>query len=157
MLLDLGRAGIELAPHPTDADRLRHRPADLPASLRDRLGAHKRAVLDLLRGAAPEIGPTCPEAWYVLCERLGVADELGVPTHAGSPAWLVAVGEALDCTDGACRTAPTPDGPQAWADLLADGLGVPVRVAGVLPKGERFAGEPDWTPKVPSRAATRRG
>lgn len=176
LLLDLGHAGIELAPHPTDADRLRHRPANLPASLRDRLGVHKRAVLDLLRGgpvdrqfrtrahevggtvcalSRPEIDHPYPEAWYVLDERLGVADGLGMPTHPGSPAWLVAVGEAVHIS-AAGRTVPTPDRPQAWADLLADGLGVPVLVAGVLPKGERFAGEPDWKPEVPSRAANRR-
>lgn len=32
------------------------------------------------------------DAVYVLGERLGVANGLGLPTHSGSPAWLVAVG-----------------------------------------------------------------
>lgn len=33
LLLTLGRAGIELAPHPTDPSRVRHRPAVLPREL----------------------------------------------------------------------------------------------------------------------------
>lgn len=48
LLLALGRAGIELAPHPTDPTRLRHRPADLPPGLSARLRMHRAAVLGLL-------------------------------------------------------------------------------------------------------------
>ncbi len=95
LLLALGRAGIELAPHPTDAGRLRHRPADLPPDLSARLRIHRAAVVGLLvDGYAPDPhGDT--DAGYVLGERLGVADGLGLPTHPGSAAWLVAVGESI--------------------------------------------------------------
>ncbi len=41
LLLALGRAVIELAPHPTVAGRLRHRPADLPPDLSARLRIHR--------------------------------------------------------------------------------------------------------------------
>lgn len=95
LLLALGRAGIELAPHPTDAGRLRHRPADLSPDLSARLRIHRAAVLGLLvNGYAPDPhGDT--DAGYVLGERLGVADGLGLPTNPGSAAWLVAVGESI--------------------------------------------------------------
>jgi len=92
LLLALGRAGIELARHPTDAARLRHRPADLPPDLSARLRLHRGAVLGLLVGGAC---PADDDAGYALGERLGVADELGVATHPGSAAWLVAVGESM--------------------------------------------------------------
>ena len=93
LLLALGRAGIELAPHPTDAGRLRHRPADLPPDLSARLRLHRGAVLVLLAGGyAPDAHAADDDAGYVLGERLGVADGLGMPTHPGSAAWLVAVG-----------------------------------------------------------------
>ncbi|MFO0492193.1 MAG: hypothetical protein ACK51T_07115, partial [bacterium] len=49
LLLSLGRAGIELAPHPTDAARLRFKcpggPADLPPDLSVRLRQHRGAIL----------------------------------------------------------------------------------------------------------------
>ncbi|MDX2147331.1 MAG: hypothetical protein SFZ23_07390 [Planctomycetota bacterium] len=95
LLLALGRAGFELAPHPTDPARLRHRPADLPPDLSARLRLHRAAVLGLLVNVyAPDPhGDT--EAGYVYAERLGVADGLGLATHPGSAAWLVAVGESM--------------------------------------------------------------
>jgi hypothetical protein len=96
LLLALGRAGIELAPHPTDAGRLRHRPADLPPDLSARLRIHRAAVLWLLVDGYAPAGDT--DAGYVLGERLGVADGLGMPTRPGSAAWLVAVGESMGVT-----------------------------------------------------------
>lgn len=95
LLVALGRAGIELAPHPTDAGRLRHRPADLPPDLSARLRIHRAAVWWLLVNwhALDPHGDT--DAGYVLGERLGVADGLRMPTHPGSPAWLEAVGGSL--------------------------------------------------------------
>lgn len=95
LLMSLGRAGIELAPHPTDAGRLRHRPANLPPDLSARLRIHRAAVLGLVvDGYAPEAhGDT--DAGYVYAERLGVADVLGMRTHPGSAAWLVAVAESM--------------------------------------------------------------
>ena len=93
LLLALGRAGIELAPHPTDAGRLRHRPSDLPPDLSARLRIHRAAVLGLLVDGYAPAGNA--DAEYILGERLGVADGLGMPAHPGSAAWLVAVGEAM--------------------------------------------------------------
>lgn len=98
LLLALGLAGIELAPHPTDAGRLRHRPADLPPDLSARLRIHRVAVLGLLVVGYAPAGDT--DAGYVVGERLGVADGLGMPTHPGSAAWLVAVGESMGCSCG---------------------------------------------------------
>jgi hypothetical protein len=92
LLLALGRAGIELAPHPTDAGRLRHRPADLPPDLAARLRINRAAVVGLL---VDGYAPAGDDAGYVLGERLGIADDLGMPTHPGSPAWLVAVGASM--------------------------------------------------------------
>lgn len=50
-------------------------------------------------GDAERLGNTAtaagdPDAEYVLGERLGMADGLGMPTNPGSVAWLVAVGES---------------------------------------------------------------
>lgn len=100
LLLALGRAGIELAPHPTDAARLRFKcpggPADLPPDLSARMRIHRAAVLGLLVVGYAPAGDT--DAGYVLGERLGVADGLGMHTHPGSAAWLVAVGESMGCS-----------------------------------------------------------
>lgn len=116
LLVALGRAGIELAPHPSDPARLRHRPVNLPPELGDALRMHKAAVLGLLMGGyAPADAPPTG-ARYVLGERLGVADGLGMPTNPGSAAWLVAVGEAMGCgceiaTDGVhCGHGSTDEG-----------------------------------------------
>lgn len=103
LLLALGRAGIELAPHPTDPARLRYRrftpggwATDLPLDLSARLRLHRAAVVGLLvDGYAPA---SDTDAEHVLCERLGVADGLGMPTHTGSAAWLLAAGESMSCS-----------------------------------------------------------
>jgi hypothetical protein len=92
-LVELGKARIELAQHPTDPALLRHRPAELLPHFSARLRLHRNAIRRLLEdGYAPE-GET--EAEYVLGERLGVADGLGMPLHPGSSAWLIAVGEMM--------------------------------------------------------------
>lgn len=93
LLVALGVAGVDVALHPTDATRLRHRPATLPADLVESVLDHRSAILDLLNGG---YSPLEPEAVYVYFERLGIADDLGMPIHAGSPAWLIAVGESID-------------------------------------------------------------
>ena len=96
LLVALGRAGIELAPHPTDGGRLRFKcpggPAEMPPDLSARLRIHRAAVVRLLVNG---YAPADDDAGYVLGERLGVADGLGMPTHPGSAAWLVAVGESI--------------------------------------------------------------
>ncbi|MBL9000235.1 MAG: hypothetical protein JNK25_03770 [Phycisphaerae bacterium] len=100
LLAALGRAGIELARHPTDRGKLRYRRPTpdgwvpgISSDLSARLRLHKGAVLGLLAGGYT---PSDSDAAYQLGERLGIADGLGMPTHPGSSAWLVAVGEALD-------------------------------------------------------------
>ena len=93
LLTALGRAGVELAPHPTDAARLRHRPVRLPPGLLEGLRRNREAILGLLAGE--RIDDPGGEAAYTFGERLAVADELGLPTHPGSAAWLVAAGESM--------------------------------------------------------------
>lgn len=95
LLLALGRAEIELAPHPTDPARLRYRvpgAADLPPDLSARLRIYRAAMVGLLVNG---YAPAGDEAEHVLGERLGIADGLGMPTHPGSAAWLVAVGKSM--------------------------------------------------------------
>lgn len=91
LLLALGGAGIEKAPHPTDLARLRHRPATLAPGLAEALRTQRAAILGLLAGEYAPGG----DAGYVSGERLGAADGLGLATHPGSAAWLVAVGESM--------------------------------------------------------------
>lgn len=98
--------------HPHELARLRHRPADLPPDLLEALRRHRGAVLGLLgasvrppgAGGDPLPRDATDDARYVLGERLGVADELGSPSHPGSAAWLVAVGEALESAPMATYT-----------------------------------------------------
>jgi hypothetical protein len=92
LFLDLAAARVEVAPHPERAGVVRHRPADLPPDLRERLRANREAVARLL---AEGYAPDDPEARHRFLERLGIGDDLGMPTHPGSVAWLVAVGESL--------------------------------------------------------------
>lgn len=137
LLLNLGQAGIELGLHPTDCTRIGHRPAVLPADLSARLLTHKTAVLVLLANARAD---GCPEATeYVASERLGVADELELATHPGSPAWLIAMGESLAAMEASASVVQAAP----WAAVVQSVLGTPVRVQVIAP-GERFEGEPDW-------------
>ncbi len=89
LLVALGRAGIELAAR---GGVLMHRPSVLSPHLAERLTANRGAVLRLL---VEGYTPASDDARYVLGERLGIADELALTVRPGSPAWLVAVGEAL--------------------------------------------------------------
>ena len=92
LLADLGAWGVELARHPTDAARLRHRPAVLPSALREGIQTHRATILLLLLNGCT-LGDD--DAGYVYTERLGIADGQGMATHAGSVAWLIAVGESM--------------------------------------------------------------
>ena len=94
LLMDTGTLGVELAIDSANPSLLRYRPATLPLGLAARLRLHKAFVLAILRGDLV-FGATS-NARYVILERLGIADELRMPTHLGSPAWLVAVGEGLN-------------------------------------------------------------
>jgi len=95
LFVKLGVAGVELAPHPTDPARLRYAPNSLPAELLDDLRQHREAILVVLRD---DYVADDADAAYMLGERLGIADDLGMTTHRGSPSWLVAVGEAMRST-----------------------------------------------------------
>lgn len=156
LLHALGRAGIELAPHPTDANRLRHRPAVLPPDLSSQLRLHRVAVAVLLRDG---YAPADEDAAYVLRERLCVAGDRAIPTHPGSPAWLLAVGESIGGGDTPQAMTPPPSVAERLADVLSAALGVPLRVSS-LPPGERFPGEPEWRMPTTTRnsceIATRR-
>jgi len=91
-LLMLGQSGVELS---ANGDRLRHRPSMLAPDVLARLRMHKAAILGLLMDGYIADGVSDPEAAYLLFERLGIADDLGMPTHVGAPAWLIAVGESM--------------------------------------------------------------
>ena len=91
-LADLGAWGVELGTHPTHPEKIRHRPAFLPTALREGIETHRVAILALLANGCT---PTDADAAYIYNERLGIADGLGMATHAGSTAWLIAVGESM--------------------------------------------------------------
>ncbi len=95
LLVDVGVAGVELSSHPSAPDRIRHKPPELPAHFVARISFYKPDVLRLLQSG---FTPTDAEAAYVLGERLGIAEDLGMPTAPGSPGWLVAVGEAIEAS-----------------------------------------------------------
>ena len=75
-----------------NGEKLRHRPAALPPELLQRLRVHKAAIISLLQGGYK---PHNSDSKYLMLERLGIGDDLGMPTHSGSPAWLIAVGESM--------------------------------------------------------------
>jgi len=91
-LADLGAWGVELGTHPTHPEKIRHRPAFLPTALREGIETHRVAILALL---ANRYTPADADAAYIFNERLGIADGLGMATHAGSTAWLIAVAESI--------------------------------------------------------------
>jgi hypothetical protein len=78
--------------------------SDLSAWLRIRRAAVAGLLVD---GYAP----AGDDAGYVLGERLGLADRLGMPTHPGSVAWLVAVGESMGFS---CDVATCAGTLRAW-------------------------------------------
>lgn len=104
VLVALGMAGIDLGAHPADPGRLRYRPTTLPPDLLEWLHAHRAAILGLLSSIDGKGGyaPAGGDAAIVYGERLGMADGLGMPTHPGSPAWLVALGEGTSCGIATC-------------------------------------------------------
>ncbi|TVQ62518.1 MAG: hypothetical protein EA378_04080 [Phycisphaerales bacterium] len=113
LLRGLGSRGVELAA--VGSDRVAWRGELLPGEVAE-LRQHKLDVLFML--TAPVAGE---EGRYVLAERLGVAEELGLPTHPGSPAWLIATGEAIDADRATPDPLPPlpepPEGADAWGDV----------------------------------------
>jgi len=73
LLDDLARAGVELAPHPTNPERLRFRPEDVPPDLAERMRLHKAALLAFLNRL--DEGYTCP--------RCGGHRSRSMPTRTG--------------------------------------------------------------------------
>lgn len=96
LLLSLGRFGVELA---RDGDRLRFKPMDISAHLIGGLRDHKADLLALLAPGGLRGLVADPDGGYVLGERLGVADGLGLDTGPGSPGWMIVVAEAMDQND----------------------------------------------------------
>ena len=92
LLADLGAWCVELRTNPTDPARLRHRPASLPTALSEALRRHRGAILLVLSDGYT---PDDDDAAYVCTERLGIGDGLGMATHPGSTAWLIAVAESM--------------------------------------------------------------
>lgn len=149
LLVDLGAAGVELALDPSDAARIRHRPRDLPETLAARLWLGKPALLRILRGeGVPNESDADSEGGYVMGERLGFADELGHPTHPGSPAWLIAVGEgmaancrsasiAVDSPHGRDRRAADKGDRGLGPDPVRDQQGLGDQPVHAVPAGER--------------------
>lgn len=151
LLLALGRAGVEVATGPDGLSglvgpgvpvQLRFRPATLNPSLRAALGVHKQSMVGLLNGASVENIDS-----DVLTERLGIAEDLKMPTHPGSPAWMVAHGEAMPALASAGRSEPVEIN---IARRLAERLGIAPRLQRCHP-GKRFPGEPEWLAVLPAR------
>lgn len=94
LVTDLAEVGVELRAEGGD---LLFRPAALPAHLLAGIRAHKPFLLRLAREreGCPEV-----EAEYVLNERLGTADDLGLPTHPGAIARDIALREARRASAG---------------------------------------------------------
>lgn len=97
LLINMGRAGATIRDAGGGAGIMRG--SALSPDRMSGVKARKRALLALLLGYHPADG----DAEYVYGERLGVADGLGLATHPGSAAWLVAVGESME----ACCTSAT--------------------------------------------------
>jgi hypothetical protein len=127
LLRCLGAMKVEVARHPKEATILRHRPSVLGPVLQARLRLHRAALLTLLAdGYRP---PRGTDADHIFAERLGIADDLGLPTVPGSSAWLIAVGEAMGAQ---CVDVP----PGEKSDLVLQAMAL---FGGeVLARGERF-------------------
>ena len=93
-LVSLGKAGVEVAAHPSVPDRIRHRPVTLPESIVSGLRTHRTSILALLHEG---IRPLDEESAFAFAERMAVADGLEMPTHPGSAAWSIAIGETICC------------------------------------------------------------
>lgn len=86
--LTLGKAGVHIALH---SGSLAFKLPATNSNLRTLLLRHRVSLEECLEGRSF----WSPDAADIFTERLAVADGLEMPTHPGSPAWLVAVGEAL--------------------------------------------------------------
>ncbi len=116
LLIDLGAAGVALR---VRRGVLQVRCTEAQAQ---RIEPHRAALLGVLTGYVP----AGAEEAYVFEERLGVAGGLGMATEPGSPAWLIAVGEAMRADDADQAARPgmdiTPQRLDGW-DAYAGGKG----------------------------------
>jgi hypothetical protein len=116
MLVELGTAGIAL--------RVRGGVLQMrcPKTVAERFEPHRETLLGVVDGYAP----FSPEECYVFLERLGVGEDFGMPITPGSPAWLLAVGEAMRADEADRVRYPgldiTPERLDAW-DAYAGGKG----------------------------------
>jgi hypothetical protein len=90
LLAELGHNGITLSLRSGATIHVGLKPRREQFSLQIR--AHNDAILTLLTAG---FHPVDRKTRDILIERIRVAKELGLATHAGSPAWLTAVGESL--------------------------------------------------------------
>ncbi len=104
VLLAIGMAEIERGRHPADHGRLRYQSTTLSSDLLEGLHAHRAAILRLRSSIGGKGGYSLAGAVAAIVygERLGMAEGLGMLTHPGSPAWLVAVGEGISCGIATC-------------------------------------------------------
>lgn len=155
LIADARAAGVTLTLDPGNPLGLRHRPRSLPPHWTSLLITHKPQVLQLLRVESE----LTPDALDLFNERLGIAAELGMCDEPGSVAWNIAEREAraaMHSVSGKPRDeVMDPFDPRHLASLASAVLGVSVKTS-VLPVGQRFAGEPDWS-AVPDLFRTTKG
>ena len=88
LLLNLGAAGVTLR---ADGNSVLHKPGVLPPGWTDGLAQHLTVIVAVLTDWQPD----GEDEHYQFEERLGIASGQGMLTDAGTPAWLMAVGEVL--------------------------------------------------------------
>lgn len=125
LLIDLGQAGVLLR---EACGGLGFTPESALTTARAAaIALHRAAILDLLAGG---YAPEGESAAYVFGERMGIADGLGTPTDAGSPAWMIAVGESLKSRcEIATQSLSSGHGPTDGRDCGGDSgeRGIPLR------------------------------
>lgn len=85
----MGRAGLGFGPN---GDEWRPPPGVASALHVEQLAMWRTELLAIL---SAERLPLSAEGEHTFHSRLGVADDLGMETHRGSPAWLIALGEGM--------------------------------------------------------------
>jgi len=105
LLDDLARAGVEVAPHPTNPDRLRFRPADVPPDLAERMRLHKAALLAYLGRPAF----TCPRCGGHRSRPMPTGTGDGWPICAACYPYAGPPADVVDSTGSrAPRAGPPP-------------------------------------------------
>lgn len=103
LVAEAAARGVDLQPTP-DGGLFASGPAEaMTPALLERLEAMRSEVIAELGGEPAPEDPAAEEARLVFLERLGVADDQGMPTGIGSEAWRVAVALALAAADSVAR------------------------------------------------------